>query len=365
LASALSLNEFKLALPWRNLRRADMILRADARMRIGPTRRSVLALIGSLAPAAAFAAYPERPIKLVVALAPGGPADTAARLFAPYFSERLGQSVVIENRTGASSVVGTESVVRAPPDGYTLLFGSSSSFAVNPAVMKNLRFDVRTDLTLVGLVSYTPHVLVVRAGLAANTLAELIALARTQPGKLTYASSGAGGAIHLASELFKHEAGVAIVHVPYRGGGPAVMGLLTGDVDIFINDASTTVENVRAGKLKALAVAASTRSPLLPQVPTFAELGFPAMVSSGGAGEYARRRHRRLGHRDAFRLCVGELSGWAAKARPRTIQLEPRTVRRLHHGGVRQMGQGREVRRYPGGLGRSHQPNQGAHTPES
>src|SRR5262244_2373487 len=102
-----------------------MILRADARMRIGPTRRSVLALIGSLAPAAAFAAYPERPIKLVVALAPGGPADTAARLFAPYFSERLGQSVVIENRTGASSVVGTESVVRAPPDGYTLLFGSS------------------------------------------------------------------------------------------------------------------------------------------------------------------------------------------------------------------------------------------------
>ena len=124
----------------------------------------------------------------------------------------------------------------------------------------------------------------VRAGLAANTLAELIALARTQPGKLTYASSGAGGAIHLASELFKHEAGVAIVHVPYRGGGPAVMGLLTGDVDIFINDASTTVENVRAGKLKALAVAASTRSPLLPQVPTFAELGFPAMVSSSWFG---------------------------------------------------------------------------------
>ena len=263
---------------------ADMILHAHARTPTGPTRRSVLALIGSLAPAAAFAAYPERPIKLVVALAPGGPADTAARLFAPYFSERLGQSVVIENRTGASSVVGTESVVRAPPDGYTLLFGSSSSFAVNPAVMKNLRFDVRKDLRLVGLVSYTPHVLVVRAALAANTLAELIALAKAQPGKLTYASSGAGGAIHLASELFKREAGVDIVHVPYRGGGPAVMGLLTGDVDIFINDASTTVENIRAGKLKALAVAAATRSPLLPQVPTFAEQGFPAVVSSSWFG---------------------------------------------------------------------------------
>src|SRR3984893_15504389 len=169
------------ALPWRNLRRADMILRADARMRIGPTRRSVLALIGSLPPAAAFAAYPERAIKLVVALAPGGPADTAARLFAPYFSERLGQSVVIENRTGASSVVGTESVVRSPPDGHTLLFGSSSSFAVNPAVMRNLRFDVQKDLRFVGLVSYTPHLLVARTSLPASTLAELIALAKARP----------------------------------------------------------------------------------------------------------------------------------------------------------------------------------------
>src|SRR6266511_3837771 len=272
------------AFPWRNIRRADMILRGDARMRTGPTRRSVLALIGSLAPAAAFAAYPERPIKLVVALAPGGPADTAARLFAPYFSERLGQSVVIENRTGASSVVGTESVVRSPADGYTLLFGSSSSFAVNPAVMKNLRFDVQKDLKLIGLVSYTPHVLVVRSSLAASSLAELVALAKARPGKLTYASSGAGGAIHLASELFKREAGIDVVHVPYRGGGPAVMGLLTGDVDVFINDVSTTVENIRAGKLRALAMAWAKRSPLLPEVPTFVELGLAAVVSSSWFG---------------------------------------------------------------------------------
>ena len=249
-----------------------------------PTRRTMLALLGSLVPAAAFAAYPDRPVKLVVALAPGGPADTAARVFAPYFAEQLGQNVVIENRTGASSVIGTELVVRAPADGYTLLFGSSSSFAVNPAVMKNLRFDVQKDLKLVGLVSYTPHVLVVRSSLAAGSLAELIALAKARPGKLTYASSGAGGAIHLASELFKREAGVDLVHVPYRGGGPAVMGLLTGDVDVFINDASTTVENVRAGKLKALAMAWTKRSPLLPEVPTFAELGLPAVISSSWFG---------------------------------------------------------------------------------
>jgi tripartite-type tricarboxylate transporter receptor subunit TctC len=264
--------------------RRKTVSAADTMMRTQPTRRNVLALIASLAPAAALAEYPDRPIKLVVALAPGGPADTAARVFAPYLSDRLGQSVVIENRTGASSVVGTEAVVRSPPDGYTLLFGSSSSFAVNPAVMRNLRFDVQKDLKLVGLVSYTPHVLVVRASLATGTLKELIALAKAQPGKLSYASSGAGGAIHFASELFKRETGVDIVHVPYRGGGPAVMGLLTGDVDVFINDASTTAENVRAGKLRALAMAWPKRSPLLADVPTFAELGFPRVVSSSWFG---------------------------------------------------------------------------------
>ena len=125
-----------------------------------------------------------------MALAAGGPADTAARLFAPHFAEALGQSVFIENRAGASSVIGTEAVVRAAPDGYTLLFGSSSSFAVNPAVMKSLRFDIQKELNLVGLVSYTPHVLVVRASLPVNSLGDLIALAKQQPGKLTYASSG-------------------------------------------------------------------------------------------------------------------------------------------------------------------------------
>src|SRR5262249_55500646 len=173
-----------------------------------------------------------------------------------------------------------ESVVRAEPDGYTLLFGSSSSFAVNPAVMKKLRFDVQKDLRLIRLVSLTPHVLVVRSGLGADTLADLIRLAKAQPGKLTYASSGTGGAIPLASELFKREAGVDLVHVPYRGGGPAVLGLLTGDVDVFINDASTTAENVRAGKLRALAMAWPRRSPLLADVPTFAELRLPRLGSS-------------------------------------------------------------------------------------
>src|SRR2546423_1065392 len=246
-------------------------------------RRSALTLLVSLLPALALGApYPDRPVKLVVALAAGGPADTAARVFAPYLAEALGQSVFIENRTGASSVIGTEAVVRAAPDGYTLLFGSSSSFAVNPAVMKNLRFDIQKDLKLVGLVSYTPHVLVVRASLPVTTLGDLVALARQQPGKLTYASSGAGGAIHLASELFKREAGVDLVHVPYRGGGPAVIGLLSGDVDVFISDLSTTVENIRRGRLQALAMAWPTRSPFLPEMPTFPEVNYPAAGSTSG-----------------------------------------------------------------------------------
>jgi tripartite-type tricarboxylate transporter receptor subunit TctC len=249
----------------------------------GPTRRNILAALALLVPVRA-AAYPDRPIKFVVALAPGGPADTAARVFAPYFAEILGQSVVIENRTGASSVIGTESVVRAAPDGYTLLFGSSSSFAVNPAVMKNLRFDVHRELKLIGLVSYTPHVLVVRASLPVRTLGDLIRLAQAQPGKLTYASSGAGGAIHLASELFKREASVDLIHVPYRGGGPAVLGLLSGDVDVFINDVSTTAQNIQAGNLRALAMAWPARSPLLPDVPTFAELGLAGIASSSWFG---------------------------------------------------------------------------------
>ena len=174
--------------------------------------------------------------------------------------------------------------MRAVPDGYTLLFGSSSSFAVNPAVMKSLRFDIQKELKLVGLVSYTPHVLVVRASLPVNTLDDLIALAKQQPGKLSYASSGTGGAIHLASELFKREAGVDLVHVPYRGGGPAVLGLLSGDVDVFISDISTTVENIRGGRLKALAMAWPARSPFLPETPAFAELGYPAVVSSSWFG---------------------------------------------------------------------------------
>ncbi len=250
------------------------------------TRRRALALMGSLVPSAALAqaSFPERPVRLVVALAPGGPADTAARAFGPFLSQVLGQTVLIENRPGASAIVGTESVTRAEPDGHTLLFGSSSTFAVNPAVMTKLRFDVQKDLKLVRLIAQTPHVLTVRSGVAAQSLDELVKLAKAQPGKLFYASSGNGGAIHLASELFKRETGTTINHVPFRGGGPAVIGVMAGDADIFINDASTTLPNIQAGSLRALAMLSPKRSPLLPDLPTSAELGYPGIVSSSWVG---------------------------------------------------------------------------------
>jgi tripartite-type tricarboxylate transporter receptor subunit TctC len=249
------------------------------------TRRGAFGLLASLAPAAAFAApYPERPVRLIVPLAPGGPADTSARVFAPYFSAALGQNVLVENRPGASAVIGTESVVRAAPDGYTVLFGSSSTFAINPAVMKNLRFDAHKELRLIGLVCYTPHVLVVRASVPAQTFPELVRLAKAQPDALIYASSGNGGAIHLASELVKREAGIDLRHLPYRGGGPAVLGLLAGDAQVFINDVSTTIQHIRNGRLRPLAMAWTARSPQLPDVPTFAEVGFPAVISTSWFG---------------------------------------------------------------------------------
>lgn len=254
-------------------------------MMVRLTRRNLLALLATAAPVGAFSApFPEKPVRLIVALAPGGPADTAARVFAPPLAEALGQNVLVDNRPGGSAVVGTEAVIRAAPDGYTLLFASSSTLAINPAVLKNLRFDALKDLNLIGLICYTPHVLVVRASLPVQTLADLVGLSKAKPDTLRYGSSGIGGAIHLAGELVKRETGADLRHIPYRGGGPAMLGLLAGDIEVFISDLSTTAEQIRAGRIRALAMAWTARSPRLPDVPTFAELGFPAVTSASWFG---------------------------------------------------------------------------------
>jgi tripartite-type tricarboxylate transporter receptor subunit TctC len=260
-------------------------------MQPGTTRRRLIAATAAAAalpaPLAARAetAYPARPIRVVVPFPPGGPTDVVGRIVAQGLSEAFGgRAVVVENRAGAASVIGTEAVVRAPADGYTLLFGSNSTFAVNAALMPNLPYVVDRDLDLLALVAEGPQVLVVRGGLAAQTVPELIALAKARPGALTFASTGPGGIIHVAGELFRHHAGIDLLHVPYRGGGPAVTALISGEVDMMVNDLSPMLPVIREGRLRALAVAGTARAPQLPEVPTFAELGLPAVVSASWFG---------------------------------------------------------------------------------
>jgi tripartite-type tricarboxylate transporter receptor subunit TctC len=249
---------------------------------MGIDRRSTLAMMAAWAafPAHAQPAYPSRPVRFVVPFAPGGPADIVGRIVAQHLSELLGQSFYVDNRVGAGSVIGVEAVVRSPPDGYNLLFSSNTAYSVIPAIKKNLSFDVKRDIAVVSPVAQGPQALVVRSSLGVNSIAELIERAKREPGKMTIASSGPGTIIHFAGELFKHHAGVQIVHVPYRGGGPAVLGMLAGDVDMMLNDLSPMLEHINTGKLKALAVASDQRSPAIPNTPTFKEAGLPQVITS-------------------------------------------------------------------------------------
>lgn len=250
------------------------------------SRRDTLKLsaawLATLAPVPAFAqgAYPVRPVRVIVPFAAGGPADIVARIVAGHLTELLGQSFFVDNRTGAGGVVGAEAVVRAAPDGHTLLFSSNTAFSVTPAVKKNLSFDVKRDIAVVSPAAQGPQALVVRTTLGVNSAQDLLARARREPGKLTIAHSGTGSIIHFVAELFKYHARIDIVQVPYRGGGPSVLGLLAGDVDMMINDLSPVLEHIKSGKLKALAVASQQRAPQIPDTPTFPEVGLPQVISS-------------------------------------------------------------------------------------
>jgi tripartite-type tricarboxylate transporter receptor subunit TctC len=240
------------------------------------------ALAASFAAAGAPAAdaYPERPVRMMIPFPAGGPADFVGRLFAQHLTELWGRQVVADNRGGASGIIGTEIAAKANPDGYTLLFGSTSTFAVNLVLMKKLPYDVFRDFALIGLVANAPHVLAVRESLPAKSVKELIALAQKQPGRYTFASAGPGTIVHMGGELFKHHAGIDIVHVPFKGGGPATVGLLAGEVDMVVNDLSAVLAHVKSGKLRALGAAHPKRLAPLPEVPAFAELGMPGVVSS-------------------------------------------------------------------------------------
>src|SRR5262252_8313739 len=227
-------------------------------------------------------AYPSRPIRLLVGFSAGGTTDIAARLIAQWLTERLGQPVVVENRPGASANLAAEAVVRSPPDGYTLLAVTGSN-TVNATFFDKLSFSIVGDIAMISGIVRSPLVLEVLPSLAANSVPELIALAKANPGKITLASFGTGSTSHVAGELFKLTAGVSMQHVPYRGSAPLVTDLLAGQVQSAFDNLPASIEHIRSGKLRALAVGTETRSDQLPNVPTLGE-SLPGFEASDGVG---------------------------------------------------------------------------------
>jgi len=225
------------------------------------------------AKSAAPADYPVRPIRLLVPFPPGGGADTLARIVTPKLTDRMGQTWVVDNRGGAGGNMATEVVATAQPDGYSVLLGFNTALVVNPSLYK-LPFDVLRDLQPVTKLAAAQYILVLHPSVQAATLKEFIALAKSAPGKLNYSSAGVGSPLHLAAEMFKLRAGVDLVHVPYKGGGPAAGAVLAGEVQVLFGSVASTLPQVKAGKLKALAVTGSKRSAVVPNLPTLAESGF-------------------------------------------------------------------------------------------
>jgi tripartite-type tricarboxylate transporter receptor subunit TctC len=233
-----------------------------------------------LAAAAAFAQdYPAKPIRLILGFPPGGSNDVVARIVAPKLGEYLGTQVVVENRPGANATIATEYVAKATPDGYTIMLGSSSPLAISPFTYSKLGYDTLRDFVGIAQIALTPELGAVHPSVPARSLKELVALARSQPGKLNFASSGNGGMPHLALELFKSLAKIDVLHVPYKGAGPAAVDLVGGHVEGMIIDFPALYPHVKAGKLRAIFLAAENRIGLLPDVPTSAEAGYPALIA--------------------------------------------------------------------------------------
>jgi len=268
----------------------------------------LIALLAALAALAAPSepraadAYPAKPIRLIIPFPPGGSNDVVGRVIATQLGERLGQQVVVDNRGGAGGVIGTEMAAKAAPDGYTLLF-ISSAFAANSSLYK-LPYDPVKAFMPVAMIAAGPNVLAVAPSLAVNSLKDLLAMARAKPGQLNYASAGVGSFQHLGSALFVSMAKVNIVHVPFKGGGPAMVDVIAGNTQVMLGSLVQTLPQIKSGKLKALGVGGARRSPTLPEVPTIAEAGVPGyeavnwwgiIAPAGSPAAVVNRLHKELG----------------------------------------------------------------------
>ncbi|OGA53151.1 MAG: hypothetical protein A3F74_11980 [Betaproteobacteria bacterium RIFCSPLOWO2_12_FULL_62_58] len=231
-------------------------------------------------------AYPTKPIRMICPFPPGGTTDVVARLVAQKLTEAWGQQVVVDNRPGAGGIIGTEIVAKAAPDGYTVLLGSITTHAVNPALYKKLNFDPVKDFAPVSLVVSSPQLLAVHPSVAAKSVKELIALAKAKPGQLNYASAGTGTSPHLTFELFKSMAGIDVVHVPYKGTGPAITDLIGGQVQMMITGVVALMPHIKSGKLRGLGVTSAKRVAALPDLPTIAESGIPGFDVSSWFGVF-------------------------------------------------------------------------------
>jgi tripartite-type tricarboxylate transporter receptor subunit TctC len=229
----------------------------------------------------AVAQYPAKPIRMVVPFPAGESVDATARLVGQSWSTALGAQIVVDNRGGAGGTIGSEVVAKSAPDGYTLLWGNSGPLAIGPGLYKKLGYDVAKDFAPVSLVATLPFVLFASPALPANSVVELLAYARAHPGEINFGSTGVGSGLHLIAELFKTEAAIQIVHVPYKGVAQALPEIMSGKVQIAFNTIPAFLPHVKAGRLKALAITALLRSPLLPDVPTMPEVGLPGVIGTG------------------------------------------------------------------------------------
>jgi tripartite-type tricarboxylate transporter receptor subunit TctC len=230
------------------------------------------------------AGFPSKPIRIVVPFASGGTSDVLARAIAQKLSETWKQPVVVENKPGAGGNIGAEMVAKAEPDGHTLLLLDVGTLTISPSIYARLGYDPIKDLAPVTMVAVSPHALVIHPSIPANSVKELIAWAKANPGKLNFASAGNGTAVHLAGEQFKMATGIEMVHVPYKGGAQALTGMVGGEVNMTLNGLLATLPHIKSGKLKALAIAGKTRSPVLPDLPTVEEAGVPGFQSGSWQG---------------------------------------------------------------------------------